>query len=306
MEWTAQNSKTIATVLTLLLITSAIGGIYYWNKSGDVAKERDRNALKADSLLSVKLSLERDINLLSLDLNSSRREKTDVNKKLASSQIFLTQKNRIVAKLTQETNAQKDDLAALREQVAELDALKSELKAEIENYQSQKDKWLVDNNQLKTTNETLQIQINDLNGKLNGMVPKSVVTATNFRVDVLKNNHKVTAKAKKANSIVVSFTLPALLTTEGNQQVFLSLTDVENRPMSGAIQQLSVNANETTLFVPVHATQSLDFGKNPQKAVFEFTPNEKITNGIYRASIYTENTYLGSVEFQLRDSFLFF
>ena len=76
--------------------------------------------------------------------------------------------------------------------------------------------------------------------------------------------------------------------------------------MSGAIQQLSVNANEGNLAVPVHAVQTLDFSKNPQKAVFEFTPNEKITNGIYRASIYTENTYLGSVEFQLRDSFLFF
>ncbi|NBB20980.1 hypothetical protein GVN20_16550 [Runella sp. CRIBMP] len=306
MEWTAQNSKTIAAVLALLLTTSVVGGLYYWDKSGGVAKERDKNALKADSLLSVKLNLERDIHHLSLDLNSARRENAGITKKLASTQTFLAKKNRIVAKLTQETNAQKDDLITLKQQVAELDALRSELKAEIENYQSQKGQWLVDNNQLKTTNEALQVQINDLNGKLNSMVPKSLVTATNFRVDVLKNNHKVTAKAKKANSIMVSFTLPALLTTEGNQQVFLSLTDVENRPLSGAIQQLSVNANETTLAVPVHAVQTLDFGKNPQKAVFEFIPNEKIVNGIYRASIYTENTYLGSVEFQLRDSFLFF
>lgn len=306
MEWTAQNSKTIAAVLALLLTTSTIGGLYYWDKSGDVAKERDKHALKADSLLSVKLNLERDINHLSLDLNSTRHEYAGVSKKLASTQTFLAHKTKILAKMTQETNTQKDDLVALREQVAELDALKIELKAEIESYKSQKDKWLVDNNQLKITNETLQTQVNALTGKLSGMVPKSVVTATNFRVDVLKNNHKVTAKAKKANSIMVSFTLPALLTSEGNQQVFLSLSDVENRPMSGAIQQLSVNANETTLAIPVHAVQALDFGKNPQKAVFEFIPNEKITNGIYRASIYTENMYLGSVEFQLRDSFLFF
>lgn len=51
MEWTAQNSKTIAAVLAVLLTTSVVGGLYYWDKSGGVAKERDKNALKADSLV---------------------------------------------------------------------------------------------------------------------------------------------------------------------------------------------------------------------------------------------------------------
>lgn len=306
MEWTAQNSKTIAAILAFLLTTSAITGLYYWDKSGDLSKAKDKTALRADSLLSAKLNLERDINTLSNDLRNARQDNATVSQNLKSTQSLLTKKNRILAKLTKESNVHREDLASLRQQVDELTALKSDLKAEIENYQSEKDKWQGDNNRLKTTNNLLQTQINDLTAQLGEMVPKSVITANNFRVDVLKNNHKVTAKAKKANSIMISFTLPVLLTADGSQQVFLSLTDVENRPMSGVIQNKTVNTGKQTLDVPVHAAQTVDFGRNPQKVVFEFVPDEKVADGIYKAGIYTDNAYLGSVEFQLRDSFWFF
>lgn len=306
MEWTAQNSKTIAAILAFLLTTSAITGLYYWDKSGDLAKAKDKTALRADSLLSVKLNLERDINTLSNDLSNARRDNETFTQKLNSTQSLLTKKNRVLAKLTNESNINKEDLASLREQVTELTALKSDLKAEIETYQSEKDKWQGDNNRLKTTNDRLQTQVNELTAQLGGIVPKNVITANNFRVDVLKNNHKVTAKAKKANSIMVSFTLPTLLPADGDQQVFLSLTDVENRPMSGVLQNKTVSTGEKTLDVPVHAAQTVDFGRNPQKVVFEFVPDQKVTDGIYKAGIYTNNAYLGSVEFQLRDSFWFF
>lgn len=306
MEWTAQNSKTIAAMLAFLLTTSAITGLYYWDKSGDLAKAKDKTTLRADSLLSVKLNLERDINTLSHDLRSARRNNETVVQKLNSTQSLLSQKNRVLAKLTKESNVQREDLASLRQQVDELTALKNDLKAEIKNYQIEKDQWSGDNNQLKTTNATLQTQVKELTAQLDKMVPKSVITANNFRVDVLKNNRKVTAKAKKANSIMVSFTLPALLTADGKQEVFLSLTDVENRPMIGIIQNKTVRIGDGTLDIPVHAAQTIDFGRNPQKVVFEFIPDGKVPDGIYKAGIYTDTTYLGSVEFQLRDSFLFF
>ncbi|WP_428656054.1 hypothetical protein [Runella sp.] len=306
MEWTAQYSKTIAAILAFLLTTSAITGLYYWDKSGDLAREKDKTTLRADSLLSVKLNLERDIISLSMDLSNARTDNETITQKLTSAQSLLSKKNKVLAKLSKESDVQKGDLAALRDQVSELTELKGDLKAEVEKYQLEKDTWLSENSRLKKNNETLQTQITDLTTQLGGMAPKSVITANNFRVDVLKNNHKVTAKAKKANSILVSFTLPAALTSEGNQSLFLSLTDTENRPMSGVIQHLSFNANETPLDIPVHAVQTADFSQNPQKAVFEFIPNEKVAEGIYKASIYTNSAYLGSVEFHLRDSFLFF
>lgn len=306
MEWTAHYSKTIAAMLAFLLTTSAITGLYYWDRSGDLAKEKDKTTLRADSLLSVKLNLERDIVSLSMDLNNAHTENEKVTQKLTSAQSLLSKKNRVMAKLSKQSDLQKGDLAALKNQVSELTELKGDLKTEIEKYQLEKDTWLSENSRLKKTNETLQTQITNLTTQLGGMAPKSVITANNFRVDVLKNNHKVTAKAKKANSIMVSFTLPAALSAEGNQQLFLSLIDAENRPMSGVIQHLSLSANEMPLDVPVHAVQTVDFNRNPRKAVFEFIPDEKVADGIYKASIYTNNAYLGSVEFHLRDSFLFF
>lgn len=306
MEWTAQNSKLIAGVLALLLTGSVVGGIYFWDKTGDLAKENDKTTLKADSLLSVKLSLERDIHNLSQELASANTDKESLNQKLNSTQKLLSQKNHILTRLQKESKIQQEDVSDLNNQVAELTQLKNDLKAEIETYQNEKNKWVAENNSLKKSNEGLQTQVNDLTTQLGGMVSKDLITANNFRVDVLKNNNKVTAKAKKANTILVSLTLPKALSGEGSQQIYLSLTDLENRPMSGAIQNVNVKNNESTLEVPVHVVQSADFGRNPQKIVFEFEPSTKVPDGTYKANVYTTNAYLGSIEFHLRDSFLFF
>lgn len=306
MEWTSQNSKLFAGILALMLTASAIGGIYYWDKSGDLAEKNDREVLKADSLLSAKLNLERDKDRLSGELTSVNKDREAIQSKLVTTQKLLSQKNATLNKLRKESKHRQEDLAMLQQQIADLTSMKNNLQSEIERYSTEKNQWLTDRDKFNNATLAFQHQINDLNLQLNAMVPKSALTADNFRVDVLKNNHKVTAKAKKAQSILVSFTLPAALTGEGNQEIYLSLTDSEKTPMEGVLRHLTLGKDALPKDIPIHAVQHADFGRNPQKIVFEFEPSETVKEGVYKADIYTAQAYLGSVEFRLRNSFLFF
>ncbi|MBC7571172.1 MAG: hypothetical protein H7319_15755, partial [Spirosoma sp.] len=56
----------------------------------------------------------------------------------------------------------------------------------------------------------------------------------------------------------------------------------------------------------VHASQAVNFGQNPQRISFTITPATNVKPGVYRASVYTKDRYLGATEFGLRDSFWFF
>lgn len=58
--------------------------------------------------------------------------------------------------------------------------------------------------------------------------------------------------------------------------------------------------------VPVHAVQSVSFGPREQRITFRLTPDTDLKPGLYRASVYTKQAYLGLIEFRFRNSFWFF
>ncbi|MFN8347388.1 MAG: hypothetical protein U0X91_20455 [Spirosomataceae bacterium] len=306
MKWTLQNSKIIAAGLAFLLTAGVIGGLYYWDKSDKLAGKNDRLSLTADSLLSAKLTLERDINDLNLELGTLQKDNLATVQKLGNTQKLLHRKNEAFAKLRQESTSQQEDIQALQGQMAELTALKNELQAEVEKYRQEKTEWASHQDQFRKENEALQTQINTLTEQMSHKVDKNQVVADHFRVDVLKNNNKVTAKAKKARTVLVSFMPPSTWLNQGKQDVFLSMTDQKGQPLPGVVRRITVTADDTTDEVPVHALQTVDFGPNLQKIVFEFDPAESVPEGVYKARIYTTHAYLGAVEFHLRDSFWFF
>ena len=306
MKWTLQNSKLIAAGLAALVTAGVIGGLYYWDKSDKLAGHNDRLSLKADSLLSAKLTLERDINNLNLELGTLQKDNKAVAQKLGSTQKLLYQKNEAFAKLRKESTGQKEEMEGLQGQMSELLALKNELQAEVDKYRQEKTEWASNQELFRKENEALQTQISTLTEQMSRKVDRNLIVADHFRVDVLKNNNKVTAKAKKANTVLVSFMPPSTFINQGKQDIFLSITDQKGQPLPGVIRRITVHIGDTTDEIPVHAFQTVDFGSALQKTVFEFDPAESVPDGVYRVKVYTPQAYLGAVEFHLRDSFWFF
>ncbi len=74
-------------------------------------------------------------------------------------------------------------------------------------------------------------------------------------------------------------------------------------PSQKTITVSLADGNET---VPVHARKLIQFTGKKQRITCRLEAKKKLEPGICRAAIYTKDAYLGSVEFEFRDSFRFF
>lgn len=167
--------------------------------------------------------------------------------------------------------------------------------------------WLMKaNNLLISQNKELQKKVSTLNTTLATKVPRSVITGDAFLVEATKANRKATAKAKKIRSLTISFGLPADIDLEKTKEIYLSLTNEQHRAMIPSLRTATITLPDVNEIIPVHAAQTVDFNRKPQRISFGIDPGTNLRPGIYRASVYTKAAYLGSVEFRLRDSFLFF
>ena len=146
----------------------------------------------------------------------------------------------------------------------------------------------------------------DLKADLQTKVPRTALTGDAFRIETVKGNEKETAKAKKVDALMVSLSVPSEMGLTGTQEVYLSLTDEQNNGIMPTKNSSTVTLSGKNEVVPVHATQSVNFDKNPQRISFSVNPDSAIKPGIYRASVYTKDAYLGTAEFRLRNSFWFF
>jgi hypothetical protein len=138
------------------------------------------------------------------------------------------------------------------------------------------------------------------------MVPRSAVTADAFRVEARKRNEQATAKAKKVHTLTVSFHVPPVLRTDGEQEVYLSLTNLQDNVQFTPLRTAVLPGSGAGQTLPVHAVERVRFDQDLQRISFTLQPTDDLKPGTYRASVFTGDTYLGAVEFPFRDSFWFF
>lgn len=305
METTERNPTNLAWILAALIGLGLVGGLY-WHNNHILTNQFDQVEQRADSLLSVKLQLEGDNRDLKRQLETAANEEDYLNNRVQSLHEQVNQRDQVVSTLRQNSAGQTQTIRNLNQNLSQLTTIRDSLENQMVamhdkiNWQSQSNALL-----MKQKNELEQNQ-KVLDTRILAMVPRSAITGDGFRVEVSKPNDKVTAKARKANTLTVSLDLPAVLKLEGLQEVYLSLTDEQQKPMMPALHNSTVTLPDVNEVIPVHASQTINFARNPQRISFTLTPEASVKPGTYRASVFTKDAYLGSVEFRLRDSFWFF
>lgn len=293
--------KPIALGLAALLLLG--GGIYYFDQHRKRTAERDRMTLRADSLMAVKLTLERDTSRLGSQLRTAQTNLGDLNVRIEAVNRELSRKSAQLTRVGRQNNARAEAAAQLSADLERLTAQRDSMTAQLTGLTSERQNLLTQNAQLTTRTDTLAREVVMLNERIRGMAPLSAVTADAFRVEVVKPNDKVTAKAKKADVLTVSFTLPAALSGLGEQVVNVALVPAQAGP--SALTEVK-DLTTGTLPIVVQTTKTVNFGQTPQAVTVQLEPTQRLEPGAYRVIAYAGNTYLGSAEFRLRDSFWFF
>lgn len=317
---TDSRKRAFTGLLVGALAVATAFGVYQAYRSSTIADERDKFTIQTDSLMTVKKNLEEEIGGLTKDLNDERDENAELVNKTEYINGLLAQKEKVLARLNKEANSLRsqnksrdEQITILNNQIIALNDVKALMERNLTDLQannatlvSENTEWKVKYDELRAQSDELNAHIASLNKKVDDIIYDS--PADNFKVEVLKPNSKVTAKAKKAHTLKVSFVVPEMVktSTEDKQLLYLTILDNKNVPVNGAEKEVSIMKGEKLMPIAVHATQTVDFSKNPQNTTFMFDVKEKMKPGTYKAAVYSNNDYLGTVEFKVRNSFLFF
>jgi hypothetical protein len=281
------NNKLIAGILTTGLVISTIFGVYYYNSSEVLEKDKNQISLTADSLQVVKNNLQNEVASLTERLADEKIELDEMT-------ITLENKDKLIAVKQSLINQSRNQFTTLEKN----DDL------EIAGLETEQNK---ENIALNEKILLLQKQVLDL--KSNVKEIKYWGTADNFSVEVLKPNTKLTSKAKKAKTLRISMRMPEFLKskTTDSKPVYLTITDNKNNTIVGTIKDVKVKDEDNQAqTIAIHQSKMIDFNKNPQRLSFDYTIKENLKPGVYLAKVYTTDSYLGTVEFKVKDSFWFF
>jgi hypothetical protein len=276
--------------LAALLLFSAGVNLYYWSTINELTQKREEIEQQAHALLSTQ--------------------------------------NQMIDRLKEQAHKAQENNESLYEKVQELNALLSQVNAEIWELRTGRtpqgknmdliastntlklagaDLLSKENTSLRRQNDRLTQELALLQDSLQALVENSL-TADGFRMVAYKRNNKETAKAKKVDRLTVSLHIPPEFNLPTKEVLYLSLTDMHGKGITDPLQSLTISTEEREMVVPVHDLRVVDFreDKNGQQVTFYVYRSANVQPGRYRASVYTKNRYLGSVELQFRDSFWFF
>lgn len=306
METPATNWKIATGIFLILLLLLLIGGIYFWPKDNDSTLLPNPQKGQVDSLLSVKRQLESNLADVRSQLEDAREENASLNSQIDNLDKLLSQNYDQLKSHYGDHIDHTFAMNGMNHKVARLTHLQDSVTNQLGPLQGDADRLSKSNDALTEQNRKLQQLLNQRDTSLSAMVPRSALTSDAFLFEAIKPNGKETAKARKVNTLTVSFTVPDEKKLTGLQDVFLSLTDNHQKAMTPSVRMVTVKLPKGPKELSVQAIQAVDFDQHPKRISFKINPKTAVKPGIYRASIYTQTTYLGLVEFSFRDSFWFF
>ncbi len=302
-----QNSRVYGFIVTVLLALAAVIGFFFWQKSKSYIAEKEKVEAERQVLEVQKVYVERELDSLSNAYLSLRTENENLQGKVTTTAALVEQKENTIRQIKAATAT---DIAALRDQVAQLQRTKIELETIISTLQIENDSLRVENQrlagentELKGANTQLSGQVQDLAKQLEEQIRKTQSAsfkATSFRVWTARKNEKLTTKAKKSREIDVSFDLADVPEAyQGAQKLYMVITDDKANPIP------SDNPTKATVYAPtgpveIQAQQvKAVVLESTQRMSFHHKFDEKLKAGNYVVAVYCDKGLLGASSFKL-------
>lgn len=322
MENTRKISrKAVIVIAVISLALTSVYGIVNHNRATELSENHVNITKKTDSLMIIKEKLEFEIDDLAKELEAE----VSINKNLAITvekiNTQLSEKEQKLKRLKDEIdNANKknlsnqDQMVLLNTQIQELTTLRETMEQNLISIQDEFTALTNENKALKTQTEELTVRNKTLSSDIQNLnkdmdVLKFESPADNFRIELLKPNTKLTAKAKKVRTLKVTFQIPQRLRRNKTEKemLYLTILDVNKNPVKGVQKELKIKDSDKIAPITVHAMKEVTFTDTNSNVVsFMFDLPEKLSAGTYSVSVYSDSDYLGTTEFSVKKSFLFF
>lgn len=303
----AQNSRVYGFIVTVLLALAAVIGFFFWQKSRTYLAEKDKAEIERQELIIQKTGIEHELDSLANAYSNLRTENENLQGRVTTTAALVEQKENTIRQIKAQSA---QDMAALRDQVAQLQRTKIELETIISTLRIENDSLKAENQrltgenaELKGTNTQLSGQVQDLAKQLEEQIRKTQSAnfkATSFRVWTARKNEKLTSKARRSREIDVSFDLADVPETyQGAQKLYMVITDDKGNPIP------SENPTKTTVYAPtgpveISAQQIKSVVlENTQRMSFHYKFDERLKAGSYVVAIYCDKGLLGASSFKL-------
>ena len=125
--------------------------------------------------------------------------------------------------------------------------------------------------------------------------------ASAFQVEVERKKPKVTARARAARRVLVTFDLTEVPTEyHGIRPVYMAVTDKNGNPIQTDNPiQAKVVVNDQTMDLIAVKSKNVNVTES-QRLSFTHDLSPRLASGYYRVSVYTDIGLLGSSTFRLR------
>jgi len=302
-----QGIRTYAIIITILFLLSAVAAVIFWRQSGGYLLKTQEQQVTIDSLSNLKVKLELSLDSLQnafADLrleNESLIGKASVTSNLAASteatiQKLKAQNSRTILEL-------RAQIESLQKTKTEYETIIAVLKAENEQLKAENAALKEENTGLKDSNGQLTAQVDDLAKKLEEQIRRTqsaTFKGSAFKVEVGRKGEKLTARAKKARELSISFDLADVPKPfQGIQKLYLSITDANGKPIASS-NPASITVHAPAGDIPIIALQTRPVNLGPtQRLSFVYKLEEKLAAGNYVAAIYCDKGLLGASSFRL-------
>lgn len=292
---TEKKAKWVAGTLTGLLLLAMLAGVYQYNRGQDYKSEAETALLRQDSILAVKQMLDKELADMRIELGNAKGQNAELDEQLLAKERTLLEKQAEIDRLV----AQNATVQSLRNQLAQLKSERETMNLQIQALLTENQALSADNQRLRNSIITLEGDKLALQEKLNA-ADRTGNRASNFRVDMMRNNGKVTAKAKRTRDIKVSFDMPMNNSDEttGSKEVYLVIVGPDGKAVRNDAAT-SVILTSGTVIDPIK-TKKVEMKDNPQTVVMDVSLDSKVkSGGVYKVQVYTMDGMIGSSQIKM-------
>jgi hypothetical protein len=278
-------------MVVLAVLAVLFAGLFFINH-GSQKNKLKKEKIRTEALLSEKLELEKNMQAFQKQMAALKSKHASLDKKMKETNELLAGKENEIKKLMAERASARE----LKKKNAELEALRQQMAADIDSLVLNMERLMKEQLLVKEELDAMRAT-NDLLNLRNSML--EALLSDNYRVEALKGrNEKLTVVARKANTLVSSFDVPAGM---GEAIHFKVITPEENEISSVDSRFATVRMQdyEENLMASISggAAGSNTFSK---RAELVYKPEQKLSKGIYRFQVYDGTSYMGSVQLKLK------